>query len=138
MAYIKINVSSDEKMGKYILGLFKSLAFNGKTKFALEQTECGIQFSKITGILENKKFVLMPVEKGNTNSYNIKVDKYEVDIRKSYNGNGLIEEKFTKVIDGVHDRIRQEYMYDENAKQYLLRPIQPNIFQRLIQKFRGE
>lgn len=138
MDYIKINVSNDEEMGKYIFGMFKSLAYNSKTKFTLEQTSNGIQFSKITGVLDDKKFVLVPVEKGSSNSYNIKVDKYEVDIIKSYNGVGLIGEKFTRVIDFVHEKIKREYIYDENSHKYYPRPKQPNIFQRFVQKLRGE
>ena len=132
MAYIKIRVSEDQKTGKLILGQFKSLAFGSKTTFNLEQTDNGIQFSKITGDLDGQKFILTPIKNNSTNAYNIKVGNYEVDIQKSYNGVGLIEEKFTKVIDGVHDRIKEEYMYDENTKKYLPRPKQPNFFQRIF------
>ena len=132
MAYIKINVSADKKAGNFILGEFKSLAFNSKTEFKLENTGNGIQFSKITGELNGRKFIMTPVDSKSTNAYNIKIGNYEVDITKSYNGVGLIEEKFTKVIDGIHDRIREEYMFDENSGKYLPRPKQPNFFQRLF------
>lgn len=132
MAYIKINVSADKKAGNFILGELKSLAFNSKTAFTLENTGNGIQFSKITGELNGRKFIMTPVDSKSTNAYNIKIGNYEVDITKSYNGVGLIEEKFTKVIDGIHDRIREEYMFDENSGKYLPRPKQPNFFQRLF------
>lgn len=132
MAYIKINVSADKKAGDFVLGEFKSLAFNSKTEFKLENTGNGIQFSKITGELNGRKFIMSPIDSKSTNAYNIKIGNYEVDITKSYNGVGLIEEKFTKVIDIIHDRIREGYMYDENSGEYLPRPKQPNFFQRLF------
>ena len=136
MAYIKINVDEDKKTGKFILGEFKSLAFNSKTQFTVERTEYGLQGAKITGELNGQKFIITPIDKKRSDAYNVKVGNYEVDIQICYN-EGWMREKFTRVINGVQDRIRNEYIHDENTGQYLPRPKLPNFFQRLF-GFRGK
>lgn len=139
--YYKIDVLQNKKIGNFVLGQFKSAVNNSKTRFTVDYDEkVGVlNHSKVTGYIgEEKLFELTPYLTGDWRNCNLKIGSYEVNINLSYNGSGNIEDKLTRVINQMYDRIQKEYMFDENTHKYILMPKLPNFFQRTWQKIRGK
>ena len=139
--YAKINIANDKQMADFILGMFKSLAKNSKTQISVVYTEKGFEWSVIKGENGNQKFVLTPMYEKTPNSvntkYNLKVGDYEVEFDQSYNSRDIAY-KYCDVVRFLHERIKRDYFFDENSHEYYPRPQQPNMFQRFIQRLRGE
>ncbi|MBR5904685.1 MAG: hypothetical protein IKZ49_04095 [Alphaproteobacteria bacterium] len=135
MAEIKVDIRNDEKFAKFIYGIFKTLATNKKVKLNVEYCSQGLEWSKITGVLGNGQFVIEPEYIKNSGSsrtiYHLHVAGYEVEFEQEYSLN-LINGKLTKIVLGLQDRIRENYILDENTKVYFPRPKQPNWFQRVF------
>lgn len=136
MAYIKININRDERTAKLILGQFKALVNNSKTELDINYNKKSglLEDSTISGVLGDSKFKLTATYEGGVGrKYNLKVGDYEVDFDENFRYD-LTEGKFTRVAVVLQNRVRQEYLFDENTQTYLKRPKQPNIFQRIFSR----
>lgn len=134
MAEIKIDIRTDEKSAKYVYGMLKNLASNKKTQLNVVYDPKGLEWSTITGILGDDKFVIQPEytkNNGVRTIYHVHVGGYEVDFEEEYD-TGFVNGKVTKLIQGLRDKIREDFILDQNTMQYLPRPKQPNFFQRLF------
>ena len=135
MAEIKIDVRGDERSAKFIYGMLKGLASNRKTQLNVVYDPQGLEWSTITGILDDKKFIIQPEYARNGSGvrtiYHVHVGGYEADFEEEYD-TGFVNGKVTKLIQGLQNKIRENFILDQNTMRYLPRPKQPNFFQRLF------
>jgi len=135
MAEIKIDIRNDKKFAQFIYGMFKTLATNKKTQLSVEYCSQGLEWSKISGTLGDQKFLLEPEYQkngsGSRTVYHLHIGGYEIEFEQEYSLD-LINGKLSKIVYFLQDKVREDYILDENTKTYFPRPKQPNFFQRIF------
>ena len=141
MAKMKVDIRSDKKFANFIYGMFKALATDKKTKLDIEYCPRGLEWSKISGVLGEEKFELQPEYRKNAGSvetiYHLHIGDYETDFAQEYSTN-LINGKLSHIVFYLQNKVREDYIFDENTKKYFPRPKRPNFFQRAWQRLRGK